>query len=79
MLFGVKSEYKQGRNFDEIWNALDAGHSAGILSPGHYIAGVNPGPTRDSIVVNDSWHGFNLPFTRAEYGAVTQTVVYYKQ
>ncbi len=78
MLFGVRAEYKQGRNFDEIWNAVDAGNSAGLLTPGHYVAAVNPGPDKDTLIINDSWHGFNLKLSRADFATVTQTVVYYK-
>jgi len=86
-LFNVSGIWRMKRTYDEVYQAVEAGHSAGILLPHHYVStGVVDQDTGD-LRIKDSWgnrkpewngDGFLQPLTRAEFSPVTQTVIYFK-
>ena len=87
MMFGVRGEKKEGRSFDEVYQAIEAGNSVGIHLPGHYVsAGVVDRGT-GNLRIKDSWGGrkpewkgggFLQPLGRQEFAAVRETVIYKK-
>jgi hypothetical protein len=86
-LFNITGQWRSGRSYDEIFQAVEAGHSAGILIPGHYVsAGIVDKDTGD-LMIKDSWggrkpewkgDGFLQPLGRQEFAGVIQTVIYFK-
>ena len=86
MMFGIKSEWKRGRTYDECAAQITAGNSVGMLIPGHFISSGILDTDTGQMRIKDSWpgrkpewngDGFLHPITREEFAAVDQTVVYF--
>jgi len=87
MLFGITGMWRTGRTYEECVQAVQAGHSVGILLPGHFVSSGVVDLDTGELRIKDSWpnrkpewngDGFLQPLGREEFAAVQQTVIYFK-